>query len=152
MKVVLDANIVVSATISPHGHPYRALQAFRDGDFELLITSQILDELDRVLRYPRIVKRTGWSEEQIVEFLETLEQAASLSPGLLTVEVADDPDDNMYLACAIEGGADYIVTGDKSHLLPLTECQGIPIITVREFCEMLESSNKTHEGRISEPK
>lgn len=63
-----------------------------------------------------------------------------ITPGELEVnEIENDPDDNIYLACAAEGAADYIVSGD-SHLQDLITYQGIPIVTPRRFWEILSGS------------
>jgi hypothetical protein len=66
-----------------------------------------------------------------------IETDAMAVPGTTKVTViTDDPDDNMFLACAVEGQADFIVSGDP-HLLSLSRFRGIPIATVREFLERL---------------
>ena len=54
---------------------------------------------------------------------------------LPTVDLSPDPDDNAILATAIKTRADFIVSGDKTDLLSLTEAQGIPIITARQAME-----------------
>jgi hypothetical protein len=97
----------------------------------------ILDELDHVLRYPKLVKRHGWRENERRDFLADLATLAIPTPGELVLRViSDDPDDDHYLSCAIEGEADYIVSGDH-HLLELCEYQGIPILTPRAFLTLL---------------
>ena len=60
-------------------------------------------------------------------------------PGRTDVEgaIPEDPKDEMFLACAVDAGADMIVTGDR-HLLDLTEYKGIPILIVDQFSERLE--------------
>jgi len=64
-------------------------------------------------------------------------QVAVLTPGELAVEaVADDPADDLVLACALEGNADFIISGDK-HLLNLRNYQGIQMVTPAEFLESL---------------
>jgi len=64
-------------------------------------------------------------------------QVAVLTPGELAVEaVADDPADDLVLACALEGNADFIISGDK-HLLNLRNYQGIKMVTPAEFLESL---------------
>jgi predicted nucleic acid-binding protein len=61
-----------------------------------------------------------------------------ITKGLYTVnKIADDPDDNVLLACAVEAEADFIVSGDR-HLLKEKEFQGTKITGVKEFLEMLE--------------
>ncbi len=60
-----------------------------------------------------------------------------MTSGQLSVQViADDPDDNAVLACAIEGHAAYVVTGD-GHLMSLGAYEGIPIVTPAQFLRAL---------------
>lgn len=133
MRVVLDANQFVSAVLVPVGHPAQILAAWRRGEFDLLVSPPILAEIRRVLLYPRLRKRHGWGEAQVDAFLEGLLSTAILTPGDTNVQdVPDDPTDNKYLACALEGHAEYIITGDH-HLLPLDPWRGIRIVTPAVF-------------------
>ncbi len=137
MKVVLDANLFVSAAIEAQGNPARILNAWRNDLFDLLLSEEIIREIKDVLGRPRIRKRHRWSEEQIVRFLDALRELATMTPGRLQVEaVSDDPDDNIYLACGIEGEADYIVSGD-AHLRRVALYQGIPIVSPIQFLAVL---------------
>jgi putative PIN family toxin of toxin-antitoxin system len=115
MKAVLDVGQFVSATRQAHGHPAQILAAWRAGQFELVTSSGILDDLRRVLRYPRLRKRHGWSDEEIELFVESIALAATATPGDLEVNaVIEDPTDNKVLAAAVEGQADYVVASDDS--------------------------------------
>ncbi len=137
IRAVLDANVLVSAVLSPGGIPARIFRAWREDEFSLLTSPALLAELDRVLRYPRIKKRHGWSEEEIESFLEDLAHVAIFTPGKLSLAVIeDDATDDRYLECAVEGGADFIVSGD-AHLLALGHFREIQIITPREFLSLL---------------
>ncbi len=132
-RAVLDANVVVSALLSPHGVPAQVLMAWRAETFDLLISAAILDEISRVLRYPKLAKRHGWTEDELRAFLADLAALAIPTPGNLALTVImDDPTDDRYLECAVEGAAHYIVSGDR-HLLALQEYQGIRILTPRAF-------------------
>lgn len=136
-RAILDANVVVSAILSPHGAPAQVLMAWRAETFDLLISVAILDEIGRVLRYPKIAKRHGWTEDELRAFLADLAALAIPTPGALTLAVVtDDPADDRYLECAVEGAAHYIVSGDH-HLLALQEYQGIRILTPRAFLTIL---------------
>ena len=138
MKVVLDTNLFVSATIASQGKPAQILDAWRARRFGLVIREDILEEIREVLCRPHIRKRHQWTQEEIDCFLDGLGEMAIITPGELEVKaVADDPDDNMYLACAVEGEADYIVSGDQ-HLLKLGAFKGIQIITPAQFLDILE--------------
>jgi putative PIN family toxin of toxin-antitoxin system len=142
MRVVLDANVLVSAILSPRGTPAQILNAWRAEQFNLVISQAILAELDRVFRYPKIAKRHRWSEEQLQAFLDGLAHVAIRTPGTLTlVVITEDPPDDRYLECAVEGEASYIVSGDQL-LLRLGAYQGIPILTPRAFLEVLQRQPK----------
>jgi putative PIN family toxin of toxin-antitoxin system len=139
MRAVLDANVFVSAVLSPNGIPAALLTAWRAEQFDLLISAAILNEISRVLRYPSIAKRHQWTAAKLQVFLEDLVSLAMMTPGKLTLNViTEDPADNRYLECAVEGDVDSIVSGDR-HLLDLREYQGIPILTPRVFHDILRA-------------
>jgi putative PIN family toxin of toxin-antitoxin system len=136
MRVVLDANQFVSAVLVPVGRPAQILDTWRRGDLDLLMSPPILAEVRRVLLYPRLQRRHGWDEAQVDIFLEGIWLAAIPMPGTTAVEaVLDDPSDDKYLACAVEGSAEYIITGDQ-HLLRLDPWRGIRIIPPAAFLEV----------------
>jgi putative PIN family toxin of toxin-antitoxin system len=133
MRVVLDANQFVSAVLVPVGHPAQILDAWRRGDLDVLVSPPILAEVRRVLLYPRLQKRHGWDEAQVEAFLEGVWAASIPTPGTAAVEsVPDDPSNSKYLACALEGNAQYIITGDQ-HLLRLDPWRGIRILPPAVF-------------------
>lgn len=135
---VLDANVFVSAVLSPGGIPAVILRAWRDERFHLVMSPAILDEIDRVLRYLKIRSRHRWREQQLRLFLEDLAHFAILTPGELTLSViVEDHSDNRYLECAIEGGADYLVSGDE-HLLRLAAYRKTSILNPRAFLDVLK--------------
>ncbi len=140
IRVVLDANVFVSAALSPNGIPAKILTAWRAEQFQLVISRAILEEIDRVLHYPKILKRHQWREERIRLFLEDLAHLAVLTPGERTLTViTEDPSDNRYLECATEGEAEYIVSGDQ-HLIELEVYQNIRILTPRAFLDIIEGA------------
>jgi putative PIN family toxin of toxin-antitoxin system len=139
MRVVLDANVFVSSILSAAGTPARILDAWRDERFQLMMSDAILDEIGRVLRYPKIVARHGWTDAEIDRFLHILTTLAINTPGSLMLDViADDPSDNRYLECAVEGSADFVVSGDRD-LLALGSYEGIAIVQPSAFLEHLTS-------------
>jgi putative PIN family toxin of toxin-antitoxin system len=137
MRIVLDANVLVSAVLSSDGAPARILEAWRAEQFDVVISNAIVEEIDRVLHYPKIIRRHRWPEEHLQRFLDDLAHLAIMTPGELTLAaIANDPPDNRYLECAVEGEAAYIVSGDEDLLL-LGIYQGIRIITPRQFLDLL---------------
>jgi putative PIN family toxin of toxin-antitoxin system len=143
IRAVLDANVVVSAILSPKGIPARILTAWRAEEFSVVVSEAIMSEIGRVLRYPKIKRRHRWPEKQILTFLEDLAHLSVFTPGDLSLSViADDPADNRYLEASVEGQAEYLVSGDD-HLLKLGAYQGIQIINPREFLTVLKERQKT---------
>jgi putative PIN family toxin of toxin-antitoxin system len=92
-----------------------------------------------VLRYPRIRNKYAITDEDVEGLVALLEGEAVVVPGEVEVEnvIPEGPADKGVLACAVEAGADGIVSGDR-HLLDLGEYRGIRILTVREFLEEME--------------
>ena len=137
LRAVLDTNVVVSALIRPGGPPGRILDRLVDGDFVLVLSPAMLDELGRTVRQPGVRKYVRLSDDELDSRLAQLETLADPVEGTLALTVAlRDPDDLMVLVTAVEGRADYIVTGDAD-LLTLGACEGVAIVTPREFLERL---------------
>lgn len=136
IRAVLDTNVIISGILKEDSVPGQLLKAFLEENKFLLVTSmEILREIALVLRYPKIQKIHGWSEERIETFLLRFLEVSLLTKDEIKVEVIkDDPEDNKFLSCALEGEADYIVTGDI-HLKQLKEYKGVKILTPRSFLE-----------------
>jgi uncharacterized protein len=138
MRVVLDANVYVSALINAAGSPGRILAHWENGAFNVLISPAIVAEVGRVLRYPRIARCHGRSEDEIGRFLELLSVEAVLIETTGTFDVvAEDASDNRYLECAVAGSAQYIVSGDR-HLLDIGEYVAVTILPPAAFVALLE--------------
>lgn len=139
IRAVLDANVLVSAVLVPPGVPGRIYTAWREQRFELICSAAILQEVGRVLRYPRIAGRHGLSNSQVEAFIEEIREFGDLTAGRLHLSVIqEDLSDNRYLECAVEGHAGCIVTGDR-HLLNLGHYEGIEIINPRTFSDLLRT-------------
>jgi putative PIN family toxin of toxin-antitoxin system len=135
-RVVLDADIFVSAVLNPSSNPGHILELVRQNAVQLLLSPDILTEVKAVLLYPRLVKLHHRSPKWIKTFLNELTALAELTPGELVVDaIKDDPSDNIYLACAVEGKADFIISGDK-HLKNLKHFRNIPIVEPVAFLRM----------------
>jgi hypothetical protein len=135
--MVLDTNVLVSALITPGGLPDQLLQRWEAGDFTLVISSEQLDEVERVLAYDKLQRFIR--PEQTAQLLANLRHIATFAENLPNMLVSTDPSDNVILATAIAGNASHLVTGDKGHLLNLKQVQHVSIITVREAIELLDS-------------
>jgi len=135
VKVVLDTNVLLSGLMLPESVPGRIVRAWRAAQFELALSEPMLDEIGRVLAYPKIERRLKWDQETISRFLLLLQfKADVVDISSATVEVPRDPQDVPVLATLIAGGADYLVTGDKDLL---TLGHDYPIVTPVEFASKL---------------
>ncbi|RMF27454.1 MAG: putative toxin-antitoxin system toxin component, PIN family [Chloroflexi bacterium] len=137
IRAVLDTNVLISGLIAVRGIPRRILDAWLEGHFTLVISLYLIEELVYVLSYPRIARRLSLSDEELAVILVALLTKAKVTPGKLRLPgVTRDPKDDAVVACAKEGAADYIVSGDQD-LLVLGEYEGIQIVTPRQFWEVL---------------
>ncbi|MEJ2262067.1 MAG: putative toxin-antitoxin system toxin component, PIN family [Anaerolineales bacterium] len=142
MRVILDVDVLVSAAISARGSPGKILDFWEQEQFDLVVSPPILEELERVIHYPRIQQKYELSEEYVEKFLALIgNEAIVVNPSNKLNVIEKDPSDNRYLECAKEGNASYIVTGDK-HLLDLEEYNGIVILTPTGFLAILRLEGK----------
>lgn len=138
LKVVLDANLFVSATLTEKGHPASIIDAWREGKFELIISTSILKEIRRVVFYPKVRKASPWTDEEVENLLKDIEKSGIKTPENIKLEIVEkDPTDDKYITAAVEGKAAYIITGDR-HLLDLRVYKEIEIIRPAEFLRILE--------------
>jgi uncharacterized protein len=130
MKVVIDTNVFISGIFFT-GPPYRILKAWQDGKIEILLSHEIFDEYHRVgnelaYKFPKT------DLTRIFEYL--LIHAEFIIVQKLPVQICDDPDDDKFIACAIAGKSNLIVSGDK-HLLKISGYEGINVLTPRIFVD-----------------
>lgn len=131
-RVVIDTNVFVSG-LNFAGKPGEVLELFARGDIDVIISPFILSEIERILR-----ERFDWSEGNIHRVLNRIKrQAILVHPKRRVTAVKWKDDDNRILECAIEGKVQYLISGDKKHLLPLKEYQGIKILSPAEFLKLL---------------
>lgn len=134
LRVVFDANVWVSAAAFAGPLPRQAISAARQGIVQSVISEDIIHQVLRALRGPKI-----GAPPRIVTGTESQMRSVSaliVPTTRLTVITAKDSD-NRILECAVDGRADLIVTGDRKHLLPLDAYAGIRIVTPAEFVATL---------------
>jgi hypothetical protein len=138
IRAVMDTNIIVSGIIA-HGTPHRLLAWWHEKRFVAVISPQIIAEIERVLAYPHIRGPYNLTDADVEAALDSLRRDAVVVEGQLQVQtVAADPTDNMFVACALEGRADCLVTGDR-HLLALGDIHhGVRIMSAAQFAAELE--------------
>lgn len=129
MRAVLDPNVIISATLSPHGSPGRALFLWLEGAYELVCSPSLLDELARALAYPRLRRRI--SKEEAQELIDLLRRAAIIvaDPASPRDTGSKDPDDRYLIALAAESRS-VLVSGDRD-LLQLSD--RIPVYSPAGF-------------------
>jgi putative PIN family toxin of toxin-antitoxin system len=141
MRIVLDTNVIVSATLIRGGNEDKILRAWQRGVFELVLSSEILEEIGRVLSYEKLRKFRWMTDDEIVLLLETLAQESILVPGTRGVKASRDPADDKFLSAAIEGGAQYVVSGDRD-LLDLKTYREARMLKPAEFLGVLRKAER----------
>ncbi len=137
MRAVLDTNLLVSYLIT-HRPPIAEIMDVHlaHGDFTPLTAPVLLEELDRVLQYPRLHRfYDAESRIRFVALIAALSEAVALPDEIPAI--SRDPSDDWVIACAIAGCADVIVSGDRD-LLDLTSVGDIPILSARQFLAQLK--------------
>ena len=129
IRAVLDTNTIVSG-LGWGGAPAAVLDAALAGRFETVTSPALLDELRRVLTYPKLQAVVG----EPGELVELLALSAIVVIPTHTVEVSRDPDDDRLIEAALAGEAAVIVTGDQD-LLSLQRVSQIRIMTPPEFLD-----------------
>ena len=133
MIVVLDTNVIVSALLSPKGIPAKILSYLEEGRITVATSSHLLDELEHVLKYTKIVKYVHWSEKDIDGFIKHFSAFTEVvQPESRLKVIEKDLEDDRVLECAVAAQASFIITGDQ-HLLGLQEFKGIEIISPTVF-------------------
>ena len=126
--VVYDTNVLISGMIWG-GIPYDCIALAQENKVEGITCSEILDEFSEKLtnKFNASSSRTA----EIVAELLNFHQLVKITNQLKSVTA--DPDDDKIIECAVVGGATHIVTGDKKHLLPLGNYQGILIVKAADL-------------------
>jgi putative PIN family toxin of toxin-antitoxin system len=132
IRVVADTNIYISAIVFG-GTCEEILALARAGVVELFFSPAIQKELRSVLR-----RTFGWPESQVREALAEVSALTSLvRPPVRLSGILACEQDHRILECALAAKVDFLVTGDKQHLQPLKTFRGIPIVSPREFLDLL---------------
>jgi putative PIN family toxin of toxin-antitoxin system len=136
VRAVFDPNVIISALLSPSGHSVHLLSAWSKGEFELIVSAKLIDELGRALGYPKLRRHIPEREaSRVVQWLT--ESATVASDPIEAPRVrSPDPGDDYLIALAASRQA-MLVSGDK-HLLDLAD--RIPVLTPAAFVNRLDES------------
>jgi putative PIN family toxin of toxin-antitoxin system len=133
MRVVLDTNVIVSG-LNFSGNEQRVLHLAVRRRYDLYLSTFILQEVSGVL-----ARKFSWSQERTSQAIRLLSSTATvIEPRRILPIIQANPADNRVLACAVESDADYLVTGDRRHLLPLKVHVGTRIINAVGFLPLVE--------------
>lgn len=131
MRVVLDTNVWISGLLVPKGKSGMIIDTWLQGSLSVIVSQPILQEIERVLLYPKIFKRLKWDIIKIKQYTSLLSLLAEeFDIKNYSVLVQKDFDDSFILETLIVSQADYLVTGDAA-LLELKK--EYPIISVSDF-------------------
>jgi putative PIN family toxin of toxin-antitoxin system len=135
VKVVFDTNVVASASFW-RGTPFDCLAAWAQGRCEAVVSPALLAEYHETIEELRL----DHPRREPVEWVDALTESAELIfPTERATGATPDPGDEMVLECALAAEADYIVSGDKKHLLALREFRGISIVSPAEFLRRINT-------------
>lgn len=136
MRVVLDTNVLLSAFFKVDSPPYRLVQAWMDGRFDLVTGAEQIEEIVRVARYPHI--RQLLEPAEVGWLINRLRDRALVMKGLPKVDVSSDPADNFLFALAQASDAAYLVSGDKNGVLAIVRHGACQVLTARQFAALLK--------------
>ena len=143
-RAVPDVQALVQGVLSRSGPAGALLESWERRETEIVTCEEIVSTFEAVLKRPHIQRKFAHlAGEAIVTFTAGLrEQTVFVSPDEIPRIVPFDPDDDIVLACAVAGHADYVISRDR-HLLVLGSYQGIPIVSTEAFARILR-------GQVSE--
>lgn len=136
IRAVLDTNLLISYLLTNGDTISRVIAHWKQAHFVYLQSSQTVDELIDVVNRPRLRRYMKTTPQSLIDLIET---DAEYTEGALVLSGAcRDPKDDKFIACAVEGNADYIVSGDND-LLDLGVYRNIQIVRVWDFLQILEA-------------
>ena len=137
-RAVLDSSVLVSAFLTSHGSVVRLLHEPARSQYQLCLSEYIRTETAETLLSKTRLGNYAYTDTDVHDFVRWLLTHAEMINSLPDLHaVPDDPKDDPIIATAVAAKADYLVTGDRAHLLPLGQYEGIRIVSPREFLDIL---------------
>ncbi len=134
MRAVLDPNVLISGLLAPAGAPARLIVRWLAGDFEMIVSEQLLAEVSRALTHPKL--RSRITADDARAFVQLLDMSGTASPDSSGApRRSRDPGDDYLLALASSSAA-VLVSGDQDLLVLAPE---LPICSPSDFLKMLDS-------------
>jgi len=139
VKAVLDASVIVAAvaTKNPRSAFRVVLESATLRGCELVVTDEIEAEYLQALARPKVKRASpaGFDGPAFVAAIVAVAERVEPVPDVHVIKA--DPDDDKYVAAALAGRADVVVTFDRKHMLVLREHQGIRFLTPGDFLSAL---------------
>jgi len=132
MRAVIDTGVFISALIRPQGRTGAVLQALKDKRFTMIYSTDILVEIIDVLGREKFRSKYHISPDDIAALIDLIRLRGELVIPSQKLTVCRDPKDDIFLEAALEGKAEYIVSGDFD-LLDMKSFENIPVLRVAEF-------------------
>jgi len=132
IRAVIDTNVLVSAMISSAGNEALLVMAINQGLVTPCLSGEILEEYSGVLLRPRF----GFPPDEVDALLEMLRRRGHLVSPVPLARTSPDPDDDMFIACALAGNADFLVTGNKKHFPQVGSLRG-RVVNAAELLEFI---------------
>lgn len=137
LRVVLDTNIIISAFHRKEGNPGLVVALLMEDHFKLCLSEEIFAEYRDVLARDRFKYLDQAAIKRTLARLK--KNALWVCPKTTLETIKDDPEDNKFLACALESQADFLVTGNTKHF-PFREFHMTRIVTPGEFVQVFATS------------
>jgi putative PIN family toxin of toxin-antitoxin system len=133
LKAVIDTTVWISGVFW-HGLPNEILELWKAGDFEIIVSEAILEEIERKLHEKAV--EFEMETEVVSEWLDLITIEAIFVQPQEKIQACRDPEDDLFLEAAVEGRADFIVSGDKD-LTDMGEFREIKLVKPRQFYDFL---------------
>lgn len=149
IRVFLDTNVLFSALISD-GAPRNLFRYAAIGAFLPCVSEGVLRELEEVIARPRARKLLGraYTRQELLQILHDLTEGSLVHFGEVeeTEIVPGDPKDNHVLSAAVQMQVEYLVSGDRKHILPLRDephllALGLRVVSPRDLLDVLEAES-----------
>ena len=140
IRAVVDTNILIRSLIKPQGTVGPIISRLRDGDYTLVYSAPLVDELVAKLSLPRIQVKYHIRLEEIEALVALIVLQGEKVIPTRKVKVCRDPKDDMFIEAALAGEAQVVVTGDDD-LLTLKEFETVRFVTPRAFLAALPASH-----------
>ncbi len=144
-RVTLDTNIFVRSLITPRGINAKVIDLWKQDDFVLVLSKEIIEEIIEVLSRPELINRYPYTRQDVEDLAVFINRKAVIITPQISFDYCRDPDDNKFVTCAIMGRVQYLVSGDKDliddeSLRKILREYGIQILGASEFVAEIQAN------------